>query len=313
MNKINYNNRMFFKVLVIFQLIFSSYMVTASSAGINDITGYIIANVTSIENSNGTPVLTTRHVRYPVVYADFGYRCEFFLKKHRQDITRTSSDSERVYFKDVTKIQAFKGVPVKSDKYGLSIYTGKKQYNIRKWSGIASLKSNVKVGDCKSVSREDMTVAWPVFHFKVIDDNKQIIWFETDLLSIVEFAYDKNKGMRIFRSMKNVKKTVTPASKKVKSVAQLEREAREYSDKLAKEKAQAKPAAKSEQDFEKVTAIFRSEVSEGDESHCGLVIEVKAKVVKVQTTQGEYWLKRTQIYPPNSKLCVFKDGVYQEP
>lgn len=39
------------------------------------------------------------------------------------------------------------------------------------------------------------------------------------------------------------------------------------------------------------TAQFRQSLQPGDESHCGLVVEVKKPLVKLQTMIGEYWLR----------------------
>jgi len=314
MNYIKYNNRAFFNINTFIQIIFISCMLgflplKSVSANYNDISGYIIANVTSLESEDGNPVLRTRHVRYPVIYADFGYRCEFFLKNQRQDITRASTPSERVYFKDVKKIQAFKGVPVKSDSFGLNISTGSKHYVIRKWNGIAALKAGIKADDCNVVGNDVLTYDWPTFHFKIINGSKQVVWFETDLLSIVEFAYDANKGKQIYRLLKPEPKKVTQEKKEEKTVEKLKEEAIEYSNQLAEEKT----ADTSDEDFERDMKIYRKRIKEGDDSHCGLVIEVKNKVVKVQTKMGVHWLKRDQLYPPGIKPCDFLNGVYQVP
>ena len=71
-------------------------------------------------------------------------------------------------------------------------------------------------------------------------------------------------------------------------------------------------------DTEKIAArnqeatLFRKIIKSGDDSHCGLVIEVKKPIVKVQTMAGEKWLKLTQIYPAGGASCRFVNGVYQE-
>ena len=57
---------------------------------------------------------------------------------------------------------------------------------------------------------------------------------------------------------------------------------------------------------------FRNNLKEGDQSHCGLVIEVRKTVVQIQTLIGPHWLKRDQIYPIGEARCNFVNGVYQE-
>jgi hypothetical protein len=59
--------------------------------------------------------------------------------------------------------------------------------------------------------------------------------------------------------------------------------------------------------------IFRKGLKEGDNTHCGLVVEVKKKVVKIQTMIGEHWFKIDQLYPSGTADCKFINNVYQEP
>jgi hypothetical protein len=58
---------------------------------------------------------------------------------------------------------------------------------------------------------------------------------------------------------------------------------------------------------------FRTSLKEGDSTHCGLVIEVKKVVVKVQTIVGEHWFKINQLFPEGSADCRFVNNIYQEP
>lgn len=62
-----------------------------------------------------------------------------------------------------------------------------------------------------------------------------------------------------------------------------------------------------------VVRDFRANLAGGETSHCGLVIEVKDAVVKLQTIVGEHWLKTSQIYPENAAPCRFFNNVYQAP
>lgn len=58
----------------------------------------------------------------------------------------------------------------------------------------------------------------------------------------------------------------------------------------------------------KIIQDFRVSLKEGDTTHCGLVVEVKQNIVKVQTMIGEHWLKRSQIYPEGKMACRFING-----
>lgn len=59
-------------------------------------------------------------------------------------------------------------------------------------------------------------------------------------------------------------------------------------------------------------ASFRSKLSSGDDTHCGMVIAVNGAVVKVQAMIGEYWFRRDQLFPPATAPCRFVNGVYQQ-
>jgi hypothetical protein len=51
----------------------------------------------------------------------------------------------------------------------------------------------------------------------------------------------------------------------------------------------------------------------GDNTHCGMVIEIKRPVIKIQTMVGERWFKVNQIYPKGETSCRFYNGEYVEP
>jgi hypothetical protein len=57
---------------------------------------------------------------------------------------------------------------------------------------------------------------------------------------------------------------------------------------------------------------FRLHVKEGDETHCGLVIETKKNIISVQSQIGQVWLRRDQIYLPGTHGCQFFNGVYHD-
>ena len=57
---------------------------------------------------------------------------------------------------------------------------------------------------------------------------------------------------------------------------------------------------------------FRASIKVASESHCGLVIEVKTPIAKIETGIGEKWLKVDQLYPKGLADCRFTDGIYQD-
>ncbi|MFY8300517.1 hypothetical protein AAEU28_17260 [Pseudoalteromonas sp. SS15] len=72
---------------------------------------------------------------------------------------------------------------------------------------------------------------------------------------------------------------------------------------LAKEKAK----------FISQVNTFREKMNEGDFSHCGLIVERKNKVAKVQTMEGAIFIRIDQLYPKGLAQCHFYNGVYQPP
>jgi hypothetical protein len=58
---------------------------------------------------------------------------------------------------------------------------------------------------------------------------------------------------------------------------------------------------------------FLSKLKVGDDVHCGMVIEIKSPVVKVQTMIGEKWFKVQQLFPKGEASCKFYNGEYVEP
>lgn len=58
---------------------------------------------------------------------------------------------------------------------------------------------------------------------------------------------------------------------------------------------------------------YRTNLSEGDSSNCGLIVEVKTKIVQVQTIAGLHYIKKDQVYPASDANCQFYNGVYQAP
>ena len=65
-------------------------------------------------------------------------------------------------------------------------------------------------------------------------------------------------------------------------------------------------------DNRSTTNAFRAKVKLGDESHCGMIIDLKLPLVKVQTMVGERWYRLEQIYPRGNAPCQFYNNVYQD-
>jgi TPR repeat protein len=53
------------------------------------------------------------------------------------------------------------------------------------------------------------------------------------------------------------------------------------------------------------TVTFREHLVEGDDTHCGFVVDVKSKVVLVQTTAQPRWFKKEDLYLPSTKTCTY--------
>jgi hypothetical protein len=58
---------------------------------------------------------------------------------------------------------------------------------------------------------------------------------------------------------------------------------------------------------------FRQRITVGDDTHCGMVVEVKKEIVKVQTGDGEKWFRTSQLYPPGEAPCRIFNHVYVDP
>jgi TPR repeat protein len=51
------------------------------------------------------------------------------------------------------------------------------------------------------------------------------------------------------------------------------------------------------------TMAFREHLHEGDDTHCGFVVEVKSNVVLIQTDSQARWFRKGDIYQPEIKNC----------
>ena len=96
--------------------------------------------------------------------------------------------------------------------------------------------------------------------------------------------------------------------------AEQERVARERSEAAeAREQTRQADAKRRAEEREKDAEAFRSKLAVGDETHCGMVVELKTPIVKLQTPAGEKWLKIAQVYRAGSAPCNFANGAYVEP
>ncbi|MFW8589698.1 hypothetical protein ACOI22_02735 [Glaciecola sp. 2405UD65-10] len=58
---------------------------------------------------------------------------------------------------------------------------------------------------------------------------------------------------------------------------------------------------------------FRENLQIGDESHCGLVVEIKKSIAQVESPVGLKYLQISQLYPAGLTRCTFINSVYQNP
>jgi len=58
---------------------------------------------------------------------------------------------------------------------------------------------------------------------------------------------------------------------------------------------------------------FRQNLSAGDDSQCGLVVEVSDKLARIETMIGLKYLKRADALPKGLAECRFVNNVYQDP
>ena len=74
-------------------------------------------------------------------------------------------------------------------------------------------------------------------------------------------------------------------------------------------------AAQQEKERQKI-ASFRKSLSEGNESNCGSILEIKGNLVKivfaVANYGNEHWIRRSEIFP-SGYGCRFLNGQYQPP
>jgi hypothetical protein len=62
-----------------------------------------------------------------------------------------------------------------------------------------------------------------------------------------------------------------------------------------------------------IQKAFDASLTEGANSHCGLVVELKPTLAYVQTASGLIWMKREQLYPKSYVPCVIVGTKYYEP
>ncbi|WP_462167604.1 hypothetical protein [Pseudoalteromonas sp. GB43] len=92
----------------------------------------------------------------------------------------------------------------------------------------------------------------------------------------------------------------------------LERKEWEKQKRIAQQIAQQKIDQKRKA-FQARVQSFRANLAEGDSSHCGLVVEVKEKIVRIESIEGLKYIKINQLYPKGSAPCEFYNGVYHSP
>ncbi|WCE92795.1 hypothetical protein [Acidithiobacillus ferriphilus] len=54
------------------------------------------------------------------------------------------------------------------------------------------------------------------------------------------------------------------------------------------------------------TVRFREHIKIGEQSQCGMIVNIRGAIAKVQMTDGEKWMKISDLYPANSgRACQF--------
>lgn len=53
------------------------------------------------------------------------------------------------------------------------------------------------------------------------------------------------------------------------------------------------------------TVTFREHLHEGEDTNCGFVVDVKTKVVLVQTADQPRWFKKDDVYLPGTRNCTY--------
>ena len=54
------------------------------------------------------------------------------------------------------------------------------------------------------------------------------------------------------------------------------------------------------------TVRFREHIKIGEQSQCGMIVNIRGSIAKVQMTDGEKWMKISDLYPANSgRACQF--------
>jgi hypothetical protein len=93
-------------------------------------------------------------------------------------------------------------------------------------------------------------------------------------------------------------------------MGQREAELHTRRDQLEREQERAKAAwAKLQHD----AVQWRRTLGEGIDTHCGMLIEKKQSIAKIQTIVGEHWLRIDQLYPASAVACRFVNGRYVDP
>lgn len=137
-------------------------------------------------------------------------------------------------------------------------------------------------------------------------DNKNITLFEFSINQGKLTKADSYKGadLTLLNSYRNVRRMdIFPNRSAYEKKQKEEREA---------EEREAKKRQARESEERAYAAQYRKKLSVGDETHCGMVIERKDPIIKIQSVAGEKWLKLSQIYPPGFRGCRFINGQYAE-
>lgn len=134
----------------------------------------------------------------------------------------------------------------------------------------------VTIRNSKSLKTTEKVYIEGYFLSKAEDEKKVATWYENKKRRLAEQQKEQDKKIRAQKKLDEIRR------KKLK----------EYLQK---------------------TVRFREALTEGDETHCGLVIDVKPKIANIQKVTGPYWIKKDKLYPKGLVKCKFVNGQYVAP
>jgi hypothetical protein len=119
--------------------------------------------------------------------------------------------------------------------------------------------------------------------------------------------------MRLKREAETKKNEARYQEEEKRYKIELDEQVKQYAENVVRQKRIHANEQKAKKEQQKHLIGFRKNLKSGDDSHCGLIIDVKANIVLVQTMSGQLWIKKQDVYPPNQEQCRFMNGEYVPP